>query len=259
MDGHGSHIDTDFMWACKQAKIRPLYLPPHSSHILQPLDLAGFSVVKSKYRRDIAALATLNDAAPVKKARFIECYNRAREAGLSSKIIKAGWKATGLSPYSPAKVARSAQLTGRAITPPPAVPPIYMGEIVLRTPKKPHDIYKATQHLARRGGLPRCTRAYLAKTTKAFATDKTRLAQLQVEIQRLKYLNNQYTDLQSRKRKRVDPNKRFHNVEAIRAAIAAAAAETAKKATTATQRAAAKVAAETASKTMKSMCTSWQL
>ena len=105
MDGHGSYIDTDFMWAYKQAKIRPLYLPPYSSHILQLLDLAGFSIVKSKYRRNIAALATLNNAAPVKKARFIEYYNRVREARLSSKIIKARWKATGLSPYSLAKVA----------------------------------------------------------------------------------------------------------------------------------------------------------
>jgi hypothetical protein len=47
IDGHGSHIDIEFMWLCKQHKIVILYLPAHSSHILQPLHLAPFSVVKS--------------------------------------------------------------------------------------------------------------------------------------------------------------------------------------------------------------------
>ena len=89
LDGHGSHIDIDFLWLCKQNQIELLYLPAHSSHILQPLDLAPFSVIKSNYRDQIRALASLNDAAPVKKERFVLCYNRARETGLSKKIIRA--------------------------------------------------------------------------------------------------------------------------------------------------------------------------
>ncbi|RYN90015.1 hypothetical protein AA0119_g11278, partial [Alternaria tenuissima] len=47
LDGHGSHIPIDFMWLCKMNKIHLLYLPPHASHLLQPLDLAPFSVLKS--------------------------------------------------------------------------------------------------------------------------------------------------------------------------------------------------------------------
>ena len=50
LDGHGSHIDLDFLLLCKQHKVYLLYLPAHSSHVLQPLDLALFSVIKSKYR-----------------------------------------------------------------------------------------------------------------------------------------------------------------------------------------------------------------
>jgi hypothetical protein len=47
MDGHGSHITTEFMWQCFQNNILLLYLPPHCSHVLQPLDLGVFSSLKT--------------------------------------------------------------------------------------------------------------------------------------------------------------------------------------------------------------------
>ncbi|KAI0991083.1 hypothetical protein K3495_g17104, partial [Podosphaera aphanis] len=78
VDAHGSHTDLEFMQLCKKHKIHLLFLPAHSSHILQPLDLAPFSVLKSKYRNQISDLSALNDAAPVKKERFIKFYHEAR-------------------------------------------------------------------------------------------------------------------------------------------------------------------------------------
>jgi hypothetical protein len=53
LDGHDSHVDIEFMWLCKQNKIWVLYLLPHSSHVLQPLDLAPFSAIKTRYRAQI--------------------------------------------------------------------------------------------------------------------------------------------------------------------------------------------------------------
>lgn len=47
VDGHGSHVTTDFMWLCFRHNIRLLFLPPHTSHVLQPLDLAVFSSLKA--------------------------------------------------------------------------------------------------------------------------------------------------------------------------------------------------------------------
>ena len=45
--------------------------------MLQPLDLLYFSPIKSKYRKQIANLASLNNAAPIKKHRFIKYYYKA--------------------------------------------------------------------------------------------------------------------------------------------------------------------------------------
>jgi len=42
LDGHTSHVSLSFIKYCEQYCIIPLYLPPHSTHILQPLDIGTF-------------------------------------------------------------------------------------------------------------------------------------------------------------------------------------------------------------------------
>ena len=103
LDGHGSHETTDFMYLCYQHNIHLLFLPPHTSHVLHPLDLSVFSSLKSHYRTAVSYLALLTDSSPVGKQNFLACYSKARKEALSAKIIKAGWKATGLWPKSMAK------------------------------------------------------------------------------------------------------------------------------------------------------------
>ena len=53
LDGHGSHLTPVFDQFCTEHKIVPLYMPPHSSHILQPLDVGCFSVLKRSYGHQI--------------------------------------------------------------------------------------------------------------------------------------------------------------------------------------------------------------
>ncbi|KAI0997010.1 hypothetical protein K3495_g11173 [Podosphaera aphanis] len=143
LDGHGSYTDLEFMQLWKKHKIHLLFLPAHSSHILQPLDLAPFSILKSKYRKQISDLSALNDAAPVKKERFIKFYHEAREEGLSDKIIRAGWKATGLVPFNPERVLQSSRVLQQPCTRTKARQTIYEWESELKTPRNYLDVYKA--------------------------------------------------------------------------------------------------------------------
>jgi hypothetical protein len=110
LDGHGSHATNEFMIKCIENNIKPVYLIPHSSHVLQPLDLACFSLVKSRYRKEIANLSRCEDSAQVKKIRFIQYYAKARQIGLSPNQIKSGWKASGIVPWDPRKVIESSQI-----------------------------------------------------------------------------------------------------------------------------------------------------
>jgi hypothetical protein len=50
VDGHGSHAQPNFMVKCIENNVKVIYLIPHASHVLQPLDLSCFSAIKSRYR-----------------------------------------------------------------------------------------------------------------------------------------------------------------------------------------------------------------
>jgi hypothetical protein len=63
------------MILCKEHKIHLLYLPARALHLLQLLDLALFLVLKTWYCRQISNLSALDDAALVKKERFVIAYN----------------------------------------------------------------------------------------------------------------------------------------------------------------------------------------
>ena len=55
MDGHGSHVTAEFDQYARQNSIIVLCMPPHSSHILQPLDISCFTVLKQRYRQAVEA------------------------------------------------------------------------------------------------------------------------------------------------------------------------------------------------------------
>ena len=56
LDGHERHHSTKFELHCQENKSITLYMPAHSSHILQPLDVGCFSPLKKAYGRQIEHL-----------------------------------------------------------------------------------------------------------------------------------------------------------------------------------------------------------
>ena len=53
LDGHESHESAAFQDYCKSHEIITISLPPHSSHLTQPLDVGCFSVLKRRYGHQI--------------------------------------------------------------------------------------------------------------------------------------------------------------------------------------------------------------
>jgi 4-hydroxybenzoate polyprenyltransferase len=91
------------MWEYYSNNIQLLFLPSHTSHVLQPLDLAVFSPLKTSYRKQVGFLSLKTDATPVGKRNFLRCYYKARLDSLIARNIKSGWKASGLWPINSAK------------------------------------------------------------------------------------------------------------------------------------------------------------
>src|ERR1700761_759439 len=90
VDGHGSHTTDDFMYGCFNANIYLLFLPPHASHVMQPLDLSVFGPIKAHYRSALGNLIYQSDDCPMGKRGFLECYSKARQQGLCEKNVLAG-------------------------------------------------------------------------------------------------------------------------------------------------------------------------
>src|SRR6478609_2794808 len=53
LDGHESHHSADFERYCEDNKIMTLYMPAHSSHLFQPLNVRCFRLLKKAYSREI--------------------------------------------------------------------------------------------------------------------------------------------------------------------------------------------------------------
>jgi hypothetical protein len=184
LDGHGSHIDLEFLWKCKQNKVHHLSLPAHSSHVLQPLDLLVFSVVKRFYQQQIQTLLYLDDAAPVKKERFITAYYAAREGAITKRVVRAGWAASGISPLNIDWVVNSSQVSQRPITPPRQNQP-QPTQSYLSTPHGPRDVFVAQRQLHKDESVGRKTHQFFKKVGKALVAANTRAAQLKTENKRL--------------------------------------------------------------------------
>lgn len=259
LDGHGSHVSTEFMWTCYLTRIHCLYIPAHSSHVLQPLDLTPFSVVKSAYRDQIRALSALSSAAPVKKERFISAYNNARIQGFSERVIRAGWRATGLVPYNPDLVLLSSQVQTRPVTPPRAIQPNNIQDQLFATPQRSQDLYRARQLLEQSETLTRSTRVLLGKAGKAISIANTRAAGLQASNKQLQFELDQFKITKTRKRVIPDPNGRFNNIETIIKAVDEAAAEAAKKASKTSEKKAIQAVTQSVSTSFKSMCIEFQI
>jgi len=234
-DGHGSHQTVDFMWECYKHNVHLIYLPPHASHVLQPLDLSIFSPLKQAYRRYIGYLTYLTDSSPIGKQNFLECYRRARCNAITPSNIKAGWAVTGLWPVrlskplaSPLLLENSNAGKEASIKPqdnsPPAKAPFSLPLRVrgplgpMLTPRRAEDLKRALNTMEKDHDINiRTSRLLKRKITKGFDEKDYRVAMLEEENKALKA---RLEALRPKKRKKVElsPNSKFADIEAIRRA-----------------------------------------
>jgi hypothetical protein len=105
LDGHGSHVTGSFIMHCMDHRIALMRLPPHTSHVLQPLDVGLFGPIKTALSEQQDALFRLQ-VARVRKVEWLEDYVEAREPAFRPANVLGGWRGAGLIPLNPKKILR---------------------------------------------------------------------------------------------------------------------------------------------------------
>jgi hypothetical protein len=98
-DGHGSHATSEFIGFCIANKIEILLMPPHSSHICQPLDVGVFSPVKT-YMSSQLTKFTRYKIDKIQKFEWAEAYRIARPKAMTEENIKSAFRKAGLIPLN---------------------------------------------------------------------------------------------------------------------------------------------------------------
>ncbi|OBS17525.1 hypothetical protein FPOA_26337 [Fusarium poae] len=116
LDGHESHHSIDFERYCKENKIITLCMPPHSSHLLQPLDVGCFNLLKKAYGREIEHLIRCS-ITHVSKTEFFSAFYAAFQATMTEENIKSAFRGAGLVPLDPESVVSKIDVRLRTPTP----------------------------------------------------------------------------------------------------------------------------------------------
>jgi hypothetical protein len=145
MDGHGSHHTAQFEEFCKEHGIITLCMPPHSSHILQPLDVACFGPLKTAYGSLVESQMRLGFN-HISKEDFLDLYHTAHDQAITQKNIQSGFRATGLLPFDP-------EVVLSIISPIICTPSPQSSSHSIWTSKTPHtvpELQKQAQHFKQR-------------------------------------------------------------------------------------------------------------
>ncbi len=103
-DNLSSHLTMDVIDACRKNNIAFCCLPPNSTHILQPLDVAPFAPLKAAWRTVLKTYKVKYPSkAGIDKAHFPTLLRKTLERSQIGNHLPAGFAKCGLFPVSLAK------------------------------------------------------------------------------------------------------------------------------------------------------------
>ncbi|RFN43685.1 hypothetical protein FIE12Z_12081 [Fusarium flagelliforme] len=148
LDGHESHHSVDFELYCQEKKIITLCMPPHSSHLLQPLDVGRFGPLKKAYGREIEQFIR-KSVTYISKTEFFLAFHAAFQAMMTESNIKGGFRGAGLVPLSPESVISNLDVQLRTPTPVEEEASASTSW-VSKTPKTVREVESQSEYLERR-------------------------------------------------------------------------------------------------------------
>lgn len=97
-DGHTTHISTKLIQLAQENEVTIVKLPPHTTHVLQPLDVAVFKGLKQKWDKELCKWQRQNPRKKIPKKDFMSLLTKVSKEVSSMSIIN-GFRTTGI--YDP--------------------------------------------------------------------------------------------------------------------------------------------------------------
>jgi hypothetical protein len=206
LDGHESHHSDEFEEFCKEHNIVTLCMPPHSSHLLQPLDVSCFSPLKKAYGRQIEDLMR-QQITHITKEDFIPAFRAAFEVSLTESNIQGGFRGAGLVPFDPERVISTLDLKLRTPTPQNSCPGTAQ-PWTSQTPSNPTQAISQSSFIKERvtrhqGSSPTSILDAVDQFAKGTSKVMHQLALLQAEVKDLRKANETLSKRRNRKKSRL--------------------------------------------------------
>ena len=99
VDGHKSHINADVTQFCQEHGIVLYILNPHSSHVIQPLDVEFYGLLKGEWKKAVNMHRITSGYQSVNKFTFTQVFKAAWKSateeteGVCKSVIKSFEKA----------------------------------------------------------------------------------------------------------------------------------------------------------------------
>ena len=100
LDGYGAHHTYPFLKFCKAHNIIPFGFPPHTTHLLQPLDVAVFQPLKHYHAKALDIIAR-DGCVNFDKLDFLNTIEQIRTQAFKTSTIQSAFKRTGIWPFCP--------------------------------------------------------------------------------------------------------------------------------------------------------------
>ncbi len=97
LDGHGSHATAEMRKLALANKVHLFYLPPHTTHRLQPLDVGVFGPLQTAWQNRCNDYYVSSGGIEMEHHDFVKEYMGVRNAKFTEDLIKKAWRKCGIT------------------------------------------------------------------------------------------------------------------------------------------------------------------
>lgn len=124
LDGHASHKTPEMFRAAIDHNIEFHFLPPHTTHQLQPLDVGIFGPLQRKWQDRCDEVISETNA-EIPRSQFVKEYMDVRNEVFTEELIKSAWKKAGIWPLNPQRFTEKDFAPSKLLSYAASLPPGY--------------------------------------------------------------------------------------------------------------------------------------